>query len=388
MRQLKTSLTTGQVRSIATKLADLAKHPITGDLWQIFVEASRQQSLPLQTLVNLFEQAYESLTESGRSTLGAIDSILEPAHFDLRTNGDFAPESLTAFPVQLYGDTSDAANSSSAATSNAATEDPVVNAGRELVGHLRWRGGGGPSPSHRWRMSEWTFLGHTNDFVRWVYRRGNEPEDDSTMHCIDAVLFAAYRAGLVDRTWIRRLYDAAADSAMAEHRRHEYYDEYTRQNVLPEARLLPQVDDEYGEFVSAPSRAFFRTLRRGMVSGRLTRYYVDETTGVGEQEIPAGNIVFFNGPQGHVALSVGKRDRRGRHRVLSLWIHPRRFEATTEDPYGVGYMQETTVEGLLAAGQMTTAVVEFGNAAWPAAGSNRSRRSNLLRRLLGSSEPR
>lgn len=223
----------------------------------------------------------------------------------------------------------------------------------QLIGALRWRGGSGPVPEAGWAVDELTSQGHPNDFVRWIRRRGPEPGRRSTMVCHEALLFAAYRAGLVDRAWLRSIYIDASDAAA------EAYHAYRRYDPASQTYVVPRRNDGYGRLIPESYLQYYAMLMNRLHSGHLTSYSIDESTRVGQQDISSGDIVFFDGVAGHVALAVGRRDLQGRQQAISLWVWPDKRQAGSES---YGYMQLTTVEELMEAGEFS--IVEFAAPAW------------------------
>lgn len=233
----------------------------------------------------------------------------------------------------------------------------VVAAARQLRGKLRWRGGYGADRSSGWRVSETTNDGFPNDMALWLHGKGPEPNEQSTMNCWDAVLFSAYRAGVIDKPWIVHLYDTAA-SVVAE-KAFRYVDPRTN-SYIP--RYEP---GRYGQICEPPQATFGDALIEGMASGPLQRYMIDPATGFGHPDIPAGYIIFMNGANGHVAISLGTRDAQGRLEVLNHWIFPR----TLPNQPAVGFMQPTTIEEI---DYGYNRVIEFAAPKWgaPTGGSS------------------
>jgi hypothetical protein len=211
----------------------------------------------------------------------------------------------------------------------------VVVAARELIGSLRWRGGTDLDPAAGWQVSASTRWGHRNDFARWIRGESPEPDEDGTMNCVEAVLFAAYRADVVSRDWLTLIHAEAADAASAAH-----------------SRLAGGPSEALAAYTTAITRRLY--------SGPVTPY--KGTTGV----VPAGHLVFFGDAIEHIALSLGVHDIHGHQLVLSLWAAPNRFPSGPIDQavtYGV--MQETTVEELAGALAPDTAI-SYAAPAWRA----------------------
>ncbi|MEQ8386719.1 MAG: DUF4157 domain-containing protein [Coleofasciculus sp. A1-SPW-01] len=203
----------------------------------------------------------------------------------------------------------------------------IIATGENMVGELQWRGGSGPDPSAGYQVNETTAWGHQNDFARWI--RGNGPEPtppNDTMNCWEGVLFMAYKAGVVNKSWLVDIHDAAAKAGQS----------------------------------AASIGAYYSVLESRLYSGARTEVLYDPGTGLRTGTIPAGNIVFIDG-LGHVVLSKGTTDGGGRHEVLSLWILP-----NPGQPVGgwtgseIGVLQDTTLEEVSQPGQK----VEFAPPPW------------------------
>lgn len=175
----------------------------------------------------------------------------------------------------------------------------TVSAALGMENQLYWAGPSGPDPADgnriRTRVERPTddMAGretNTNDFARWVRGEGPEPTTASRMNCWEAVLFSAFRGGVVSRQWLVELHNNAAAAGAGYH------------GVLEVA--LGYRNAQPMTSTHSPAR---------------------------------GDIVFMNG-LAHVALALGTVDSAGRHEVLSLWILPRdgaRLNST---------FQRTTVE--------------------------------------------
>jgi hypothetical protein len=209
----------------------------------------------------------------------------------------------------------------------------VLTAAENMVGHLRWRGGQGPDPKAGYQLHPNTSWRHPDHFARWILGLGPEPGQNSTMNCWEAVLFLAYKAGVIPRHFLVSMHAAASAAAQA-------------------------ANDE---------DVWYRTLLERMHSGPLHDYTINRATGLGNPLIPAGNIVFFNGV-GHVALSRGSRDGSGRMRIFSLWVYPNHSPSGKLDPStSYGALQDTSVEQVIRRKHF----VQYGTAVVPTvAGSN------------------
>jgi hypothetical protein len=212
---------------------------------------------------------------------------------------------------------------------NRITAARVVATGESMRGELRWRGGSGPEPSEGYQVRETTRWGHPNDFARWIRGSGPEPTSTSTMNCWEGVLFIAYQAGVVQKSWLEQIHQAAAAAGSA----------------------ASSVD------------AYYTALESRLYSGSRSVFTYDTTTGIGSPDVPAGNIVFMNGID-HVMLSKGTTDATGRHEVISLWVFPSHNPPGPITTGSFGTIQDTTIEEVMVTGGMTGATVEFAPPPW------------------------
>lgn len=235
----------------------------------------------------------------------------------------------------------------------------VVAAAGHLVGGLRWRGGADLDPSAGWQLSGYTKWGHRNDFAHWLREDGPEPRENATMNCVEAILFAAYRAGVVGKDWLKYIHSEATAAASEAFSRHVRHDPSTGHHEIPLG------DDRYGRRAPLPALAYYDRLECHLHTGRRTGYTPGGEGVAGTPDIPAGHLVFFDGLTGHVALSLGTRDEHGRQEVLSLWALPRRFPPGPLDASrSYGFLQRTSVEELLHSGMPRDTVVEFATPSW------------------------
>ncbi len=211
----------------------------------------------------------------------------------------------------------------------------VIDAGAALVGDLKWRGGQGPDPSAGYQLSERTNWDKQDDFARWIRGTGPEPTPTSTMNCWEAVLFFGYKAGVIPKTFLDDMHQAATTAAVT--------------TASPDP--------------AKKAKAWYTTLQARMHTGALKTYTIAPSTGVGTPDIPAGNIVFIDGLN-HVVLSRGSRDGSGRMRVLSLWIFPAHLPTSVplNKATSYGVVQETSVEEVTH--EPTTSVIEYGPPPW------------------------
>jgi hypothetical protein len=238
----------------------------------------------------------------------------------------------------------------------------VVDAALQLVGGLRWRGASPPDPASGWSIGETTRWGHRNHFARWIRGTGPEPNEWSTMNCWEAVLFAAYRAGAVSRTWLRQIHAEAAEAAASA--------AASADGATPGSGRLAR--DAYGQLAVVGEVTYDAELMRRFYQGDLVEYDVDDPR---RPVIPAGHWIFFNGTN-HVGMSLGVRDDQGRQQMFSLWTFPSYLpDGPVDQTYTYGTSQVTTVEELIESGGLAGQKVEYAVPAWepsPASGASES----------------
>ena len=193
------------------------------------------------------------------------------------------------------------------------------------TGQLYWAGNSGPDPADKFQVKKVTSRpkdaeapdvaakvaggspsiateSNTNDFAVWM-RGGAAPTSSSKMNCWEAIMFAAFTAGLVTAAGLRKIHTDAAKAGVAE--------SSTAAGVKAYDTVIA---NSLGFGSSKPLAALH--------PGR-------------------GDIVFFNKTK-HVALSLGTRTAAGEHEVVSLWVLP-------PDPgkkLFVSSIQQTTIEEL------------------------------------------
>jgi len=204
-------------------------------------------------------------------------------------------------------------------------------------------------------VSERTDRGYRNDFAHWI--RGGEavPDEYSTMNCWEAVLISAFRAGVVDKSWLVKIHERAAAAA-----------EQVSLSFQRRGLDAPIAADAYGTRMKMPYIAYGSSLMASLHSGALTRYASNDPNQAGRPAIPAGHIVFFDGLD-HVALSIGTRDSHGRQQVLSLLDSPMNASSTgdeSDESAIYGWMQVTSIEELTEYGDF--AVIEVASPRWQA----------------------
>lgn len=229
----------------------------------------------------------------------------------------------------------------------------VMATGDSMVGQLRWRGGSGPVPQLGFQIRKLTSWGHVNDFATWIRGDGPEPTSTGTMICWEAVMFIAYKAGIVSKDWLVKIHTEAAAQGVAAS---------DRAKADPLRKKTPN---------RAGFDAYYSVIERNLYRGASrTPAPYDKSTRLRVADIPAGNVVFIgqspNHMVNHVVLAKGTLDGMGRHRVLSLWIVPDRMPPGAIDPANTyGVLQETTIEQIAQSYPgSTTADVEFAPPPW------------------------
>ncbi|MCF6476294.1 hypothetical protein FAF44_49340 [Nonomuraea sp. MG754425] len=212
----------------------------------------------------------------------------------------------------------------------------VIAAGEELVGSLQWRGPSGPDENAGWGLRRETAWGYAHDFFRWLLGEGPEPTAWSTMNCWEALMFTAYRAGVVDKRWLDQVY----------------------QHASLDARIADLTGNRAYAF-----DVFARWVTYSLAPGLRLPYVIDPATGIGVTDIPRGFVIFVD-DIAHAMLSLGTRDTHGRQEVLSHWVYPERANMHLPEGFQWGFMQRTTVEELLATDVFKQGRVEFGKPIW------------------------
>src|SRR5262249_36593973 len=167
---------------------------------------------------------------------------------------------------------------------------------------------------------------NTNEFAVWM-RGGPQPTLTSKMNCWEAIMFGAFRAGLLTEARLRQLHVSAAAAGVTA----------AAAGTSGEAAYQNAI----GAFLRLP------------VSRPLTA----------TDEPRRGDLVFFGGLT-HVALSIGNETVSGvrKHNVMSLWHLP------GSGSHLVSVYQRTSVEDIISAAQstlgLTVGAVTFGPAPW------------------------
>ena len=162
----------------------------------------------------------------------------------------------------------------------------VVQGALSMEDQLYWSGPAGADPhmdptTTTDRSTDDLTADETNDdqFAQWILG-GPEPSGvDGQMNCWEAVMFSAYKGGVVDKAFLVDIYDRC--------------------------RVQGQANGE---------GAWYATLEQAL--GVNAAVAMDAT-----HEPARGDIVFMDG-LAHVALSLGSTTGAGEHEVMSLWILP------------------------------------------------------------------
>jgi cell wall-associated NlpC family hydrolase len=209
-----------------------------------------------------------------------------------------------------------------------------------MQGNLYWAGNSGPDPADQYQIRTTTSRRtdvnyqtgretNTNEFAVWM-RGGAQPSLTSKMNCWEAIMFGAFRAGLVTEARLRQLHVAAAAAGVA------------------------AAAGSGG--ASAGNAAYMRAV--GNFLGLPAAIALTTSA-----EPRRGDLVFFGGLT-HVALSIGNETVSGvrKHNVMSLWHLP------GSGANLVSVYQRTSVEDLITAAQstlgMTLGAITFGPAPW------------------------
>jgi hypothetical protein len=177
----------------------------------------------------------------------------------------------------------------------------VLGGAESQVGQLEWR------PVHSGDTASAVASGKASkpeivlsDFARWALGEGRAPNPISgKMNCWEMVLFGAYQKHYILPERIKQIYSLALENHAT--------------------RATPIGDTVQAELRGANAEHIF-------APGDL-----------GSPEPLAGDIVIFNTPGYHMAISTGVVTSTGDHEVISLWSHPDNVLA----------VQVTTIEALL-----------------------------------------
>lgn len=198
------------------------------------------------------------------------------------------------------------------------------------VGDLEWRGGSGPDAGANYQIGLDTGGGFNrhNHFAHWLRNGGPEPDQNSTMNCWEAVMFMAYRSGLIAKQWLVDLHTQAAQAGQDQASVQAYY------NVL-----------------------------KGKLGVNSANAWTYSPVPPGNPNIPAGHLIFMNGLS-HVLMSKGTRDGNERQEVYSMWIYPQMLPVGPLNAMTHGWMQDTTLEQIMITSGGIGNAVTFANPPW------------------------
>ncbi|HEV8483543.1 MAG TPA: DUF4157 domain-containing protein [Blastocatellia bacterium] len=186
----------------------------------------------------------------------------------------------------------------------ARTQLGVLGETQKLEGKLSWVG----SAASEFKSPKTA----KSEFAKWLLGGGATPTDKSTMNCWEMFLFGAFLSGLVAKKKLEDIYVSAAGKSAA-------------------GLAIPEEVE--------------RNLCR---SSKLTFDPADKNS---PEPLP-GDVVIFDTIANHAALSLGKDDKTGQHRIISLWT-----------PSG-GKTEKTTIETLLLMPGMKGVQVKFCTSLW------------------------
>lgn len=182
-----------------------------------------------------------------------------------------------------------------------------------MQGTLYWSGTSQPNPGDNYRIRETSRRpsgtapisagateNTTNAFAVWMNGGAPPSSSSAVMNCWEAIMFAAWTAGLVSESRLRQIHTDAAAAGKAASSAGPYY-----------AHLYTALGGP------------------GSVLGSTT-------------DPARGDLVFFDFPD-HVVLATGTRNTAGEREVMSLWVFPPDATATNF----VSTIQRTTIEALV-----------------------------------------
>jgi len=248
---------------------------------------------------------------------------------------------------RLLRGASDSDNEAHASVLRRIKGERTAIAALEMKNRLYWPGPGGPDETGQAATVTERGVGedpssvsgarHRNDFALWVRGQGPEPTSASSMVCWESIMFSAYRAGVLPKSWITSTYERAAAGArrqMVENAntppppKELGYDVWDK--AMRETRVQRAFDAELSSVLGVSSatqmvETLDATSKRSFATG---------------PQPERGDLVFFDGTS-HVALSLGTTNSKGEHEIMSLWAYPR-------DPRGNlrSQFQKTTIEAV------------------------------------------
>lgn len=141
-----------------------------------------------------------------------------------------------------------------------------------------------------------------SDFIKWLLADGPEPTDTSRMNCWDMVLFGAYRASVMSKAKIKKMYKEAGEK-------------WQKSGMLiGPIRVLEE------ELCGAESNLTF-----SIFSGQSSPF---GPVMLFPDPLP-GDIITFDAYETTVAISLGTKTKFGLHNILSLHTASGHVETTT-----------------------------------------------------------
>ncbi|MEV5755149.1 hypothetical protein AB0L00_45785, partial [Actinoallomurus sp. NPDC052308] len=195
----------------------------------------------------------------------------------------------------------------------------VLETMRSLAGSFRW-GRSWPDEGDGFNISVRPSDGRVNGFAVWIRGLGPAPKPTDAMNCWEAILYAGYLSGALEKEWLVSAHDEATRAANIRFHR-AIAAGHTRDRAKDRAET-----------------AYYRELLRRATRGTPTRHRIEN--GLVTPDVPAGHLVILGGDW-HTVLALGTRDHFGRQEVMSHWTHP------SKGADGLGTVQRTTLEELL-----------------------------------------
>jgi hypothetical protein len=264
----------------------------------------------------------------------------------------------------------------------------IAAAALAMKDKLYWAGDGGPDDSgqvvtHTSRPPDNQPKGeatehNTDDFAMWVRGLGPEPTDASKMNCWESVMLSAYRSGVMPKEWIFKVHEEAARGYREAVPK--YYNAKT--NTMEYApKGSTEVSDIWGSGLPPADpveRARVQKDASGMEYGKVLTIALgyleskpvtiipsrsatvrDKVSDQPGAHVPQrGDIVFFD-RMSHVAISLGTKDSKGEHEIMSLWSYPLASNGNFNS-----HFQKTTIEAVRDEGKLFMAEITSGKAPW------------------------
>ncbi len=303
----------------------------------------------------------------------------------------------------------------------------MVHMGTVSVGNQKWAGS---DASNAFTSKEELLQPSGTDFDKWILGKGKEPSSTATMNCWEAVMFVAYKAGVMPLSFIQLIHAEATKQSLEQYKTNmdnryleeskEYKNAELRYSEAMKFHLEKKVsnlnleenesDSEEEELDS--DKQFLEKERPYLGSGMsylemMEKYWnlgqtknqddteyswfrefsksraidahtdsafqasagaytkvLAEALGAdkakewdGESEIPRGNLVFFDGFQGHTAMSLGTVVEK-KHPIMSLWTKPTKTTVKSDS------IQLTTIEDIVTSMKKKSVKITYAKAPW------------------------